>query len=270
MPVQLKVPKFQQIKIELVVTVYIRAYCITDIILGISIRQYGQLRYNMHRRLYTRYLIERLGIMQKKLPAKTSQNDLQEFAYTTKYAPKHTWGFAREILETIFLSAIMFLVINVSIKSVQVDGISMYPTLHNSQFVIVDRLAYVFSNPKRGDIIVFEYPLNHSVDYIKRVIGIPGDTVTINANGTVLVNGVQLNEPYINNMGNPYGAEKITLGVNQYFVLGDNRQESSDSRDWGTVNRSLIIGQAKIVVAPLSDFHFLPDESAVFSQIPAP
>ncbi len=224
----------------------------------------------MNKRLYTRYFIERLGTMQKKINAQTSSSDLQEFAYTSKFAPQQKWAFAREIFETVLLSAIMFLIINVSIKSVQVDGISMYPTLHNSQFVIVDKLAYVFSNPQRGDIIVFEYPLNHSVDYIKRVIGIPGDTITINADGTVLVNGVQLNEPYINNMGNPYGAEKITLGPNQYFVLGDNRQESSDSRDWGTVNRSLIIGQAKIVVTPLSDFHFLPNESSVFSHIPSP
>lgn len=87
--------------------------------------------------------------------------------------------------------------------------------------------------------------------------------------GTVLVNGVALTEPYVNDLDNPYGQEQVTLGPNQYFVLGDNRGASSDSRDWGTVKRSVIIGKASLVYWPISNFHTLPHSHQVFAHTPS-
>ncbi len=117
-------------------------------------------------------------------------------------------------------------------------------------------------------MIVFHFPPNpSSKDLVKRVIGVPGDTVTVSADGAVTVDGVTLNEPYINDMSNPYMPKTITLGPGQYFVLGDNRGDSDDSRDWGPVPRKDIVGRADLVYWPFVDAHFLKDWSGVFRKI---
>ncbi|HKF36526.1 MAG TPA: signal peptidase I, partial [Ktedonobacteraceae bacterium] len=137
--------------------------------------------------------------------------------------------------------------------------------------ILVDKWTYLFRPPARGDVIVFVAPPTPSQDYIKRVIGLPGDTITIE-NTTVIVDGVTLNESYVdpNNQGNQY-APIINRRVppNQYFVLGDNRKDSSDSRAWGFVPRKNIIGRAAFVYWPLHEDNdgFLPNVSSVFASI---
>ena len=141
-----------------------------------------------------------------------------------------------------------------------VDGSSMEPNFHNNEYIIVEKVSYHFHAPRRGDVIVLEYPGDTSVDYIKRIIGLPGETVKI-ANGNVYINNKQLNEPYLaigQQTTAPEGSTApytVTLGANQFFMMGDNRDHSSDSRDWGVLDRNLIIGRAALVLYPTQDFH---------------
>jgi signal peptidase I len=173
----------------------------------------------------------------------------------------------REILETIALTILLFLGFRMAFQNYRVDGFSMQPTLHDQEYILVNRAAYLFQPPQRGDIIIFAYPLDPSQDYVKRVIGIPGDRVQVSQNGVVAVNGVQLQESYVNDLINPYQPTDIKLGPDQYFVLGDNRGDSSDSRAWGPVPRKNIIGKAWLVYWPLGDFHFVPDAHKIFSAL---
>jgi signal peptidase I len=173
----------------------------------------------------------------------------------------------REILETIAVTILLFLVFRFAVQNYRVDGLSMSPTLHDQQYILVNRAAYLFHPPERGDIIVFAYPLDPTQDYIKRIVGIPGDHVRVDAEGLVFINNVELNEPYINPSPNPYRTTDIKLGPDQYFVLGDNRGDSSDSRAWGPVPRQNIIGKAWLVYWPLGSFHFIPDAGATFSAV---
>lgn len=206
--------------------------------------------------------------MQEKGSELMAADVSRDFEYAEK--PKRSPGtqLAIDIGETIILTVLMFLVIRLAVQDFQVDGTSMVPTLQNNQFVLVDKLTYTFGQPSRGDVIVFEFPLNHQDDYIKRVIGLPGDRVYVSDNGQVSVNSVVLNEPYVNNLDNPYGEKSYVVGKDQYFVLGDNRGFSSDSRDWGLVNRSEIIGKATLVYWPVSVLHFLPNEQQVYAHVP--
>lgn len=197
-----------------------------------------------------------------------SSNVSREFEYAEEPKQSSGWQLARDIGETIVLTLLMFLVIRLAVQDFQVDGFSMVPTLQDRQFVLVDKLTYFFSSPQRGDVIVFEYPRDHTQNYIKRIIGLPGDHVYVDSKtGQVSVNGTAINEPYVNNLGNPYGEVTLVLGANQYFVLGDNRAYSSDSRDWGPVKRSEIIGKASLVYWPFSALHFLPNERTIFTNI---
>lgn len=103
----------------------------------------------------------------------------------------------REIIETLTLTLLMFLIIRFAVQNFRVDGMSMEPTLHNQEYILVNKAAYVFHAPQRGDVIVFEYPLDPQVDYVKRIIAIPGDVISI-AGEKVTVDGVTLREPYVN------------------------------------------------------------------------
>ncbi|MBA3824449.1 MAG: signal peptidase I [Ktedonobacterales bacterium] len=184
----------------------------------------------------------------------------REFAYEEKPRISPQLQLLIDIGETIILTVVMFFVIKLAVQDYQVDGTSMVPTLQNSQYVLVDKITYDFGKPAHGDVIVFEFPLDHSKNYIKRVIGLPGDHVLINDAGQVSVNGTSINEPYVNDLDNSrYGMRDVILGANEYYVLGDNRGGSSDSREWGVVKRNEIIGRATLVYWPLADVHFLPD-----------
>jgi signal peptidase I len=165
-------------------------------------------------------------------------------------APKRGSGFGRfllDIVETIVLSAILFLGINAISARIRVDGFSMEPTLHNGEFVIVNKLAYQFGDPAHGDVIVFRYPRDPDQEYIKRVIGLPGDRVRI-INGEVYVNGERIEEPYI--AAAPRYQSEWSVPENALFVLGDNRNNSSDSHNWGPVPLDYVIGRALFVYWP--------------------
>ncbi len=172
---------------------------------------------------------------------------------------------AREIVETIALTLIIFLVIRFAIQSYRVSGPSMLPGLQTDDYVLVNKIAYLFHAPERGDVIVFHYPLDTSEDFIKRVIGLPGDTVSLD-NKTVQVDGVVLHEPYISEAYNPSG-KTIKVPMDEYFVLGDNRPLSDGSRDWGFVPKADLVGKAVIVYWPLSNWELINTYSNVYTQV---
>jgi signal peptidase I len=151
-------------------------------------------------------------------------------------------SWLQDMLETLLLAAILFLVINTLTGRYQVHGQSMEPSLHNGQYLIASKVTYWLYPPERGDVIVLEPP-NRSGDvpYIKRVIGLPGDLVEVREQ-RVWVNGIALNEPYINEPPNYPG--NWVVGEGEYFVLGDNRNNSSDSHSWGMLSGDSILGKA--------------------------
>ena len=178
----------------------------------------------------------------------------------------------REIIETVVLTALMFVVINLAVQNYDIEGPSMEPSLHNQERIMVDKVSYHFRSPARGDVVVFAAPLEPSLNYVKRIIALPGDTITID-NTNVSVNNISLHEKYVdpNYQGNPYPKiENLHVPANDYFVMGDDRKNSSDSREWGFVPRQNIIGRAALVYWPLSESNsgFLPDVSSVFAHVP--
>ena len=143
-----------------------------------------------------------------------------------------------------------------------VSGASMENTFHTGEYLIVDQVSYYFDQPHRGEVIIFRYPRDPSKFFIKRVIGEPGDTVTIE-NGIVSIandanpNGFSLQEPYAEAM--PPAPKLIEkLGEREYFVMGDNRDESSDSRTWGVLQEERIIGRAWVRLFPFNEIDYLP------------
>lgn len=172
---------------------------------------------------------------------------------------------AREIVETIALTLLIFLAIRVTVQNYQISGDSMEHTLHNSQYVLVNKIAYLFHAPERGDVIVFHEPDVPDRDLIKRVIGLPGDKITMDGSN-IWVNGIELNEPYIVAKWNP-NTENITLKANEYFVMGDNRPNSQDSRYFGPVPKDNIVGKATLVDWPINQWQFINTYSSVYSQI---
>ncbi len=183
------------------------------------------------------------------------------------------YRLVREVIETIVLTVLMFLVIRFAVQNFNIEGTSMEPSLHNQELILVDKWTYLFRPPARGDVIVFVAPPRPTQDYIKRVIGLPGDTITVQ-NTTVIVDGVTLNESYVspNNQGNQYDyrhIQDLVVPPNDYFVMGDNRADSDDSRHWGFVPRKNIIGRAAFVYWPLHEDNdgFLPNVSSVFANV---
>jgi len=142
-----------------------------------------------------------------------------------------------------------------------VSGNSMVPTFHDNEYLIVDELSYRFNEPKRDDVIVFHYPKDTTKFFIKRIIGLPGDTLTIDGSKVTIKNdknpeGFVMDEPFVKNQSS--NQLSITLGEGEYFVMGDNRIASSDSRIWGTLPKNLIVGRAFIRLLPLSNIGYLP------------
>jgi len=173
---------------------------------------------------------------------------------TEPAAGSKTKQFILDLLETLILSVILFLAINAVSARVRVDGFSMRPTLNDGEFILVNRLAYKFADPQRGEIIVFRSPVTPGEDLIKRIIGLPGDEVIIQ-NGKVVVNGVTLNEPYIAAEPHYTGAWQVVKGY--LFVLGDNRNDSSDSHSWGLVPMSNVMGKSLLIYWPFSEWSLL-------------
>jgi signal peptidase I len=152
-----------------------------------------------------------------------------------------------DLVQTLLLSVILFFGINALSARIRVESISMVPTLHPGDFVIVNKLGYKLGKPAYGDIIVFRLPRDPSQRYIKRVIGLPGDEISIRG-GSVFINGEQLIEPYVSVTTSRGGNWNVPADF--YFVMGDNRNNSSDSRVWGYVPAENIIGRAMIVYWP--------------------
>lgn len=197
----------------------------------------------------------------------------------TEQAPLSWKRFLLETLETLFLAVVIFAAINLVSVRVRVDGFSMQPTLENGNYVLVNRLAYIGSGPQRGDIIVFRPPMypeeglwerliglpnleERYQDYIKRVIGLPGEQVKI-SDGIVYINGVPLSEPYLDSR--PAYSGEWEVPPDTLFVLGDNRNNSSDSHAWGFVPRKNVIGRAELVYWPVTEMTLLRRERPVLA-----
>lgn len=141
-----------------------------------------------------------------------------------------------------------------------VSGSSMVPNFHDKEYLIIEKLSYRFGIPSRGDVIVFKYPKDPSQYFIKRVIGLPGEKVRVDQGHVYVTNvahpdGFELNEPFIDNQPITFGkSETVVLKEDEYYVLGDNRLQSSDSRVWGVLSKKNIIGKVWIRVLPVSKF----------------
>ena len=185
---------------------------------------------------------------------------------------KQGWSnFLHEVVETLALAVLLFLVINIVSARVRVDGFSMRPTLEDGEFVLINRLAYQFGNFQRGDIIVFRPPMYPEAgflrrllglpnisddyeDYVKRIVGLPGDTIRI-ANGVVQINGTPVNESYI--AAQPNYSGEWTVPAGNLFVLGDNRNNSADSHAWGFLPEQNVLGKALVIYWPFADWKVL-------------
>ncbi len=172
---------------------------------------------------------------------------------------------AREIVETIALTILIFAVIHFVIQTYRVEGPSMQPGLTPDEYVLVNKAVYLFHAPERGDVIVFHYPLDTTRDFIKRIIGLPGDIITVDQT-SVWVNGVKLKESYLSTPANPIG-HTWKIPPNAYFVMGDNRPVSDDSRDWGCVPKDYIVGKAVVVYWPMSNWQLINTYSTVYAAI---
>lgn len=175
-------------------------------------------------------------------------------------------NFFTELLKFALIAVVVVVPVRLFIaQPFIVSGASMVPTFLNGQYLIVDELSYRFEAPKRGDVIIFRYPKDPSQFFIKRIVGLPGETVVL-ANGTISVqksNGesMLLDESYVVNQGN--GANhSYSVPMGEYFVLGDNRPESSDSRTWGLVPRANIVGRAFIRLLPVQTIDIFPGNTA--------
>lgn len=165
----------------------------------------------------------------------------------------------REILQIAIIALVLFFVLHFVVQNFRINGTSMEPNLHDGQYVLVNKTAYWFGhNPHRGDIIVLHAPEAPEFDRIKRVIGLPGETVEVRRDGSVYVDGYPLEEPYLeNDTGGSAGTWQVP--PDQYFVLGDNRAVSYDSRAWGAVPREYIVGRAWLIIWGIGDWGTVPN-----------
>jgi len=190
-------------------------------------------------------------------------NNPNNESVTEVTTPTQNAGSVREIFTFILIALVVVLPIRWFVaQPFIVSGASMENTFHNNEYLIVDQLSYHFADPKRGEVIVFRYPNDHTKYFIKRIIGLPGETVEIKGDQVTIVNdenpnGLTLSEPYINTMS---GNSKltVTLGDDEYFVMGDNRDHSSDSRAWGSLRKDEIIGRAWLRLFPASKISIMP------------
>ena len=184
---------------------------------------------------------------------------------------------AREILEAVMLALVVLVVLQGTVRNFKVEGSSMSPTLEGGQYLVVDQVSYLkldverlsriipfwdgsgsdtkfaFDPPTRGEIIVFHFPQDTTKDFVKRVVGLPGETVEVRS-GSVYIDGAPLNEPYLLRMDRS-DSRRTTLSEREYYVIGDNRRNSNDSRAWGVVPEEYIVGKVWLVYWPWDDIH---------------
>ena len=185
----------------------------------------------------------------------------------------------REVSEALILALIVFLVIQGSVRNFKVEGSSMFPSLNSGQFLLVNKLVYfkldtsrlsrvipfwdedtpsnhfAIHPPRRGEVIVFRFPGDTSKDFVKRVIGLPGEEVEI-VSGTTYIDGVALEEPYLTTKDGS-NTSSLLLDDAEYFVMGDNRRSSNDSRNWGAVPEANILGKVWVVYWPVRQAQIL-------------
>ena len=187
-------------------------------------------------------------------------------------------SFLWEMVQTVLLTLIIFLAVRAVVQNFKVEGASMEPTLHTGQYLLINKVGYarlegtplafldhrgstadgyLFGGPQRGDVIVFRAPVQPDKDFIKRVIALPGDTIEVRG-GQVWVNDQLMDEPYIRDKA-PYLVPRQTVPPNHYFVLGDNRPNSSDSHVWGLVPTENIIGRAWVSYWPPNLWGTVPE-----------
>ncbi len=199
----------------------------------------------------------------------------------------HVRGAVRELIETAIFIVLVFFIVRGIVQNFKIEGSSMEPTLHTGQYILVNKLIYFhfdlnaplrllpgqeelpqriiypFHQPQRGDIVVFEYPKDVTKDYIKRVIGLPGDQIEIR-DGQVFVNGQALDQPYLQGAptycvaGYACQSDSLTVPEGHIFVMGDNRANSSDSREWGPLPFDRVVGKAWVIYYPLADWGLVP------------
>lgn len=168
-----------------------------------------------------------------------------------------------DILETLLLSVVLFFLINAVSARIKIDGSSMEPNLHHGEFVIVSKINYRFGEPERGDVVVFDFPRNITQEYIKRIIGLPGEQIRVEG-GKIFINGVLLTEPYLK-MEPRYEGEWV-VPESTLFVLGDNRNNSSDSHTWGIVPMENVIGEALLIYWPPSSWGLINGTQPVLAS----
>jgi signal peptidase I len=174
-----------------------------------------------------------------------------------------TWTMVRELIETVVLSLIIFLLIRQVVQNYRIENHSMEPNFYEGQFVLVNKLAYRLGQPERGDVVVFHNPRNTNEDYIKRIIGLPGDSVEVH-DGAVFINGEQLGEDFPHNfIPTTEYMPPVTVADGQLFVMGDNRPNSSDSRVFGPISQDLAVGKAWLRIWPLDKFGIVEHEDLV-------
>lgn len=177
-------------------------------------------------------------------------------------------SFLRELAEVVVLAVILYIGISFAVQTVHVEGLSMFVTLDDNDYLIADKIAYHLHAPQRGDIIILRPPTDNSKDFIKRVIALPGERLLIR-DGVIYINGHRLIEPYLPEAwtvnvnwpinGSPDGT---VIPINEYFVMGDNRNKSQDSRTFGPIGRDRIDGRAWFRIWPISHF------GDIYSRLP--
>lgn len=168
----------------------------------------------------------------------------------------------REIITFAVLAVVIVVPIRLFVaQPFVVEGESMHPTFESGDYLIVDQLSYRFTEPKRGDVVVFRYPNDETVFYIKRLIGLPGETVHIEEGKTSVTKTdgtkIELDESYVVAEDATYSLDR-SLGEGEYFVMGDNRPKSSDSRTWGALPEKDLMGRAYVRLLPVGDIGVLP------------
>jgi signal peptidase I len=165
-------------------------------------------------------------------------------------------SLAMVALVWVILPLSLYLLLNISTTRIRNDGFSMENTLPNGSYILTDRLAYQHNVPRRGDIVIFTYPMFPEQEIMKRVIGLPGENIVVK-DGKVTINNVLLDEPYTTEP--PQYSGKWVVPQGQYFVLGDNRNNSSDSHTWGFLPQENIIAKATWIYYPLANFGKIDD-----------